>query len=218
MNGGFNPVQRYGYYPAEYKQYDTQYQGAKEVIGWNWYDTVTYVSGTTVTLTLFTTARATLDLSNMEVTGQLAAPKAFFCRSIIWYLKQRPRSVARAAATAAQTGAIDNIAQLSNTGVLSITIGQKLYGQYPIWRLCSGGGAFGAFGAEGATADPGAQSDWATLGIPDPRAVFTLAKPLFIAPQINFNVVLTWPTAITLAATDTTMSVVLDGDLIRPVQ
>ena len=28
---------RYGY-PSQYQQYDTQFQGAKEAIGWTWYD------------------------------------------------------------------------------------------------------------------------------------------------------------------------------------
>jgi hypothetical protein len=215
---GFSPIERYGYYPPEYASYDTQYKGAKEIIGWSWWDTVTYVSGTTTALALFTSTRATVDLSNMEIAGQLAAPKAFFLRAVRFYIKQRPRSVARAAATNPQTGAVDNASQLGNTGVLLLTIGQKSYMQTPLWMLCAGGGAFGVIALEGATADPGGAADFGQLGLPDPRAVFTLAKPLFIAPQINFRVDLSWPAAITLAGGDTTVSVILDGDLVRPVQ
>jgi hypothetical protein len=216
--GGFNPIERYGFYPPEYSQYDTQYKGAKEVIGWSWWDTVTYVSGTSTALVLFTATRATVDLSNMEIAGQLAAPKAFFTRAIRFYIKQRPRSVARAAAGAAQTGAVDNASLLGNTGVFSVTIGQKNYGQWPLWMLSSGGGAYGVIALEGATADPGGAADFGQLGLPDPRAVYTLAKPLFIAPQINFRVDLTWPAALTLAGGNTDISIILDGDLIRPVQ
>lgn len=205
-------------YPPEYQQYDSQYKGQKEAIGWKWWDTQTYVSGTTTLLQQWFNARATEDLSNMEIAFQLAAPKAFLIRAVRFFLKQRPRSVARAAATNPQTGAIDNIAQLVNTGTFTFTIGSKIYIQEPLWCLTAGGGAYGIIGAEGATADPGAQSDYAQNGVPDPRAVNTLAKPIFIAPQINFTARITWPTAITLAGTDTPMMIVLDGDLIRPVQ
>jgi hypothetical protein len=211
---------RYTYedYPPEYEQYNSQYQGRKEVIGWAWYDTVTYTSGTTTAITLFNAIRATLDLSNMEVAGQLAAPKAFLGRALRFFVKGRPRSVARAASTNPNTGGIDNVAQLINTGVLSLNIGSKNYGKIPLWMLPAGGGAFGLIGVEGATADPGAAIDYGTNGIPDPRAVYSLSQPIFIAPQINWQVDLFWPAALTLAGGDHTISVVFDGDLIRPVQ
>jgi hypothetical protein len=45
-----------------------------------------------------------------------------------------------------------------------------------------------------------------------------LSKPIFIAPQINFTASVTWPSAITLAGGDTTISFLLDGDQLRPVQ
>jgi hypothetical protein len=215
VNGwGWNPYQ----YPPEYAQYDTQYQGRKEVIGWSWWDTVTYVSGTSVSLTFFNAMRATVDLSNMEVAGQLAAPKAFLTRAIRFFVKQRPRSVARTADTNPNTGAIDNIQQLTNTGTATISVGQKIYGQWPLWMLPSGGGAWGFIGGNGVTATPGSIVDYGVNGIPDPRAVYTLSRPLFIAPQINFKVDVVWPAAITLAGTDTPVQVILDGDLIRPVQ
>lgn len=205
-------------YPREYEQYNSQYGGQIEAIGWKWWDTQTYVSGTTVALTNFFNVRATTDLSNMEVAFQLAAPKAFLVRAIRFFVKQRPRSVARAAATNPQTGAVDNIAQLINTGVFTLTIGNKVYNQEPLWCLTAGAGVGGLIGAEGATADPGAQSDYGQSGIADPRAVNTLSKPIFIAPQINFNAQLTWPAAITLAGSDTPVTVLFDGDLLRPVQ
>jgi len=206
------------YYPPEYERYNSQYNGQIEAIGWKWWDTQTYVSAATVNLTNWFNVRATQDLSNMEVAFQLAAPKAFLIRAIRFFVKQRPRSVARAAAAAAQTGAVDNIAQLINTGVFTLTIGNKQYNQEPLWCLTAGAGASGLMSGEGATADPGAQSDYAQNGIADPRAVNSLAKPIFIAPQINFSAVLTWPAALTLAGGDTAITILLDGDLLRPVQ
>jgi hypothetical protein len=206
------------YYPPEYEQYNSQYGGKIEAIGWKWWDTQTYVSGTTVNLTQWFNVRATQDLSNMEVAFQLAAPKAFLIRAIRFFVKQRPRSVARAASTNPTTGAIDNIAQLINTGVFTLMIGNKQYNQEPLWCLTAGGGAYGMLGLEGATADPGGAIDYAQNGIPDPRAVNSLAKPIFIAPQINFSAVVSWPAALTLAGGDTAVTILLDGDQLRPVQ
>jgi hypothetical protein len=209
-----------GEYPPEYGQYNTQFPGQKEVIQWTWYDTQTYTSGTTTTLTFFTNGPGgrSADLTNMDVAGQLAAPKAFLLRAPRFFIKQRPRSVARAAAAAVQTGAIDNVSQLINTGVYSVTIGSKNYAVFPLWLLTAGGGAYGFPALEGATADPGGYVDFGQNGIPDARNIFTLSKPQFIAPQINFSVTLTWPAAITLAGGDTSLSILWDGDLIRPVQ
>lgn len=205
-------------YPAEYERYNSQYGGQIEAIGWKWWDTQSYVSGTTTQLPGWFNVRATSDISNMEVAFQLAAPKAFLCRAVRFFVKQRPRSVARAAATNPNTGAMDNIAQLINTGVWSLTIGNKVYNMEPLWCLTAGGGASGVLALEGATADPGGAIDYAQNGIADPRAVNTLSKPIFIAPQINFTALVTWPAALTLAGGNTDISFLLDGDLLRPVQ
>lgn len=208
------PIYNYQDYPAEFKRYNTQYEGAKESIGWMWYDTVAYVSAATVNINLFNAIRATPDLSNMEVAGQLAAPKAFFCRAIRFFAKQRYEGTTAVATGTVQTGITDDLLQLINDGVLNFTIGNKLYAQLPLWCLSSGGGAVSSI----ATGDVDLVFDFATNGVADPRAVYTLSKPLFIAPQINFIVTLTWPAAITLAAGNTNITVVLDGDLVRPVQ
>jgi hypothetical protein len=205
-------------YPREYEQYNSQYGGQIEAIGWKWWDTQTYVSGTTTSLTNWFNVRATQDLSNMEVAFQLAAPKAFLVRAIRFFVKQRPRSVARAASTNPQTGAVDNIAQLINTGVFTLSIGNKVYNMEPLWCLTAGGGAAGFIALEGATADPGGAVDFAQNGIADPRAVNSLSKPIFIAPQINFSAVVQWPAALTLAGANTDITFLLDGDLLRPVQ
>jgi hypothetical protein len=54
--------------------------------------------------------------------------------------------------------------------------------------------------------------------VPDPGAIYTLSKPIFLAPQINFKVDLTWPAALTLSGGNTDLEFFLDGDIIRPVQ
>jgi hypothetical protein len=203
-------AQRYGY-PSEYNNYDTQWQGAKEAIGWSWYDTTLYTSAATQALALFTIMRATLNLSNMEAAGQLASPKAFFLRAIRFKPLSHPFATTAAGDGAAQTGLVDDLAMLTEQGILQLTIGQKIYGQWPLWMLPAGGGILSA------GVYPIAQ--YGNNGSPDARAVYTLSKPLFIAPMINFRVDLLWPAgAVTLDSGNTNVQVVLDGDLIRPVQ
>lgn len=204
-------------YPQEYERYDTQYGGIKEAIGWTWYDQNTYTSTVTTALAYFNVLRATLNLSNMEVAGSLAAPKAFFLRAI----RVRPmlpnQALTAAATGVVQTGAIDDMHQLVEHGVLQLTIGQKIYGIWPLWMLPAGGGVV----CFEQTGDIDVVIQYPNNGIADPRCVYSLTKPLFIAPQINFRVDLLWPAgALTLAATGGVCNiwVGLDGDLVRPVQ
>ena len=201
-----------------YSDYDTQYKGQKEAIGWMLWDTVTYASGSTLTATFFTSLRSNKSLSNMELAGQLPAPQAFLVRAIRFFPKVLPLATTRAASGSDQTGAASDIQKLINTGVAELVVGAKSYGLIPLWLLPAGGGAFGAYTADGDEPSTGILVDYATNGVPDPRNVFTLAVPIFIGPQINFRVVVTWPTAVTLAGGDTAICVGLDGDLIRPVQ
>ena len=205
---------------ASYQQYNTQFPQI-ETIGGMLYDTVLYMSGVSVSLNFFTAGpRASFDLTNMEIPSQLAAPKAFLVRAFRFYVKQAPMVMARVAAGTRQTGAFDNIAQLTNDGVLTLTIGSKPYALFPLWMIPAGGGPYPMLGATGATADPGLHLDYANNGSPFAANALVLSQPLFIAPQINFSVNLSWPGAITLAPnnTNTSLCVVMDGDILRPVQ
>jgi len=204
-----------GFYPKEYRDYNTQYGGKIEAIGWKWWDTQTYTSGTTTSLPQWFNVRATPDLGNMEVAFQLAAPKAFLIRAIRVYVKQRPLMVSPVSGTA--LGVFDNISQLINTGTFILTVGNKQYTFDPLWCLPAGGGAVGSMAMATGIAISN-YADFATNGIADPRAVNTLSKPLFIGPQINFNGLMQWPAALTLQGGNTTICVLLDGDLLRPVQ
>lgn len=199
---------------SAYAKYDTQFAGAKEKIGWMWWDTVTYTTAVTTALTLFTATRATLNLSNMEIAGQLASPKAFFLRAIRVKPIMSPFVTTAAADGNAQTGQVDDIRQLCETGVLQLTIGQKNYGQWPLWALPAGGGILPFF----QTGDVDVVVQFGNNGEVNPACVYTLSTPLFIAPQINFRVDLYWPAAVTLDSGTCTIFVGLDGDLIRPVQ
>ena len=212
-NGPNLPGVYTGYYPPQYGQYNTQFQGNIETIGWKWWDTQTFTSGVTTSLTQFFNVRGTTDLSNMEVAFQLAAPKAFLIRAIRFFVKQRPQTVTTVANGSNQLGAFDDMAQLINTGVFQLTIGNKVYNLEPLWCLTAGGGAWGVL-ASGSTVS----QSYAQNGIADPRAVNTLSKPLFIGPQINFTAQITWPAVITTANGNPSICILLDGDLLRPVQ
>lgn len=203
--------------PAEYLQYDSQFQGRKESIGWKFWDTQTFISGTTTSLIQWMNTRATLDLGNMAIPYQLAAPNAFFLRAIRLFFKHRPGSVDQSATTVVQTGRLDNVAQIINTGVWTFKIGSKDYNQEPLWCLTGGAGAVGPLAVEGAEA-VGVATDYAQNGVADPRAVNILAKPIFIRPGINFSGVMTWPAVITLAGGDVPLCILFEGDLVRPVQ
>lgn len=201
-------------YPAEFNAYDTQYRGAKECIGWLWWDTNLYTSAVTTQIRYFNVMKA-LNLSNMQANGQFPAPQAFFLRAI----RVRPMipnySTTAAATGNVQTGAIDDMHMLVEHGVLQLTIGNKIYGQWPIWVLPAGGGVV----PFQQTGDIDVVIQYANNGMADARVVYSLTKPLFMAPQINFQVDLLWPGgAITLNAGNPNIWVGLDGDIVRPVQ
>jgi hypothetical protein len=202
-------------YPKAYLQYATQ-MDKFEVINGSLWDTLTYTSGATLRLTYFTATRATIDLSNLEVAGQLPYPKAFLVRSMKVFLKQRPESVNSVAATAVQTGAINNVVGLFDTGAVTINVGSKNYGIYPLWVFGCAGGPSG-FMAQTNILIAGSYADYGQSGLPHSKAGFTFSVPLFIEPQMNFNVDIQWAAAVTLTR-NLTLCVSLEGDLIRPVQ
>lgn len=204
-------------FPNEFAKYQVLYPGAKEVLGWPWYDTQTYVSGATTALTQWFNTRNTPDLSNMVTAYQLPAENGFLARSISLFVKQRPRVVTPLAAGGYATGALDNIAQLVNTGVFTLTIGAKPYMQLPLWRITAAGGPSGVMALSAGPASTGTSIDYAQNGIPDTRAGYTLTKPLFIPPLLNFSATITWPAAVTLTE-NLPLCMLLDGDLVRPVQ
>lgn len=204
-------------FPQALMDYAAKYQNKIEAIGGQLWDTQSFVSGTTLVLPGFWgTVRATLDVGNMPTAGNLTGDTAFLVRAVRFYAKQRPRAVVGLSA-AAQTGALDNISQLINTGVFNFTVGSKNYGQFALWGLTAGGGASGLMAAAGATA-ANVYYDVAQNGIADPRAVFTLNKPIFLTPGMVFKGDLLWPAALTLSGGNTDLCLMLDGDSYRPAQ
>jgi hypothetical protein len=203
----------------QYAQYNTQYPDT-EVIGGLLYDTLAFTTANTTILTFFTAgARATLDLTNMKLQGQLPAPSAFLVRAFRFYVRQEPYVSARAATGNVNAGCTKNVAFLVNTGVFRFSVSSKAYFECPLWMVPSGGGIFPMFSVDGNTADPGTIVDIATNGMPSINNTMSLSQPLFIAPQIDFKVELLWPAGtVVIAPSPLNICVVLDGELMRPVQ
>jgi hypothetical protein len=191
------------------QQYGTRLDQS-QVINWVWYDTLLYTSAATTQLTYFNAIRATRDIGNMEVAGVLAHPKAFIVRAIRVSVERVPtqNTILPIAAT--------DIALLIYNGFATFEIGNKNYGVWPLKALPAGGGPWSAMAAGGAEAATEVFAH-ATNGVPDPRAIYTLSQPLLIDPQINFQFQLGWAAAQTLSG-NVNIKVMLDGELMRPVQ
>jgi len=199
-----------------YAQYNSQFLAGKEVIDAALWDTLLYTSAATTQLIFFNATRATLDLSNMRVAGQLPAPEQFLVRAIRVYFKNRPESSATAAAGNIEPNSVEDIQLLIDNGACQLNIGQKDYGIYPIHLIAAGGGVAGKLAVDNILVG-GAAVSFGTNGRPHIKNTFTLAIPVLIKSSINFNVTLTWPAAVTLIR-NVNISVVLDGDLVRAIQ
>lgn len=202
---------------ASYNQYRTTYPDI-EVIGGMLWDTAAYVSAATLQLQFYNAVRATPDLSNMDTPSLLSNNKAFLIRALRFRVLQTTRATARAADGSVQPGAIDNIAQLLNTGYFQLIISSKPYCQFPLWTIPAGDGPMGMGAADGDNPTTGVIADWASNGEPSSDNVLSLSQPLFLAPMVNFYCQINWAAAITLAGGNTNLQVIFDGDLMRPVQ
>jgi hypothetical protein len=207
-------AERYAY-PSQFSDYDTQYGGAKERIGWTWYHLLPYAAAT-VQLTYFQVIPANLGLGNMKLAGQLGAPQAFFMRALRVKVYLYPTAITAVATATEQTGNLDDLCHLLYQGTLQLSILDKVYGQWPLWMLPAGGGP----AAVGVGSIAAAPIYMAENGIQDPRAVYSLSVPLFLAPQVTFKVDIFWNAAVAVVSlpANPLIGVFLDGDLIRPVQ
>ncbi len=181
-----------------------------EAIWWQFYDTQSYVSGTTTTLTFFQVTNTDPTITNMQAAGQFPDPQWLTIYDITLDVLSRPSRVAAAGAT----GELDDVAQLlkSGRGIWVLTISDKRYGPYSLTLLHGTGGPVGNFFGQSTSADVSYQ--WAnnTLG-----PGFNYQGSLIIPPKTNWNVELRWGAALTLAGGDTNLRVSLHGILSRRV-
>ena len=201
-------------------KYGSMLPGGEEQITYALFDTVTYTSASSTNITFFNAVRTDKTKSNMEVAGQLAAPKYF----VIFAIRLVPYTVPSVQNTTTQTTAIINlwrdVFRLMFLSRFVLTIGSKTYTNMPGHMFPAGSGVSG-FGAGMLFGVTTANKDFvmhASNGTPDIRNVYSLNRPRLIEPQINFQADLFWNAAVTLDAGDTEVQTILDGTLYRPIQ
>jgi len=194
--------------PPEWENYVTQSPVALEVIQDTLYDTLTYTSASTTSLTFFVESIATVknDITNLQQPGMLPNPESFLVQAVRIFVKWTPTSAATLAANVA-----NDIALLFNTAILTLKFGNKTYGPFPAWMMSAGGGPDIRLSAN---ATPPIITSYAQLGGP----LWALFPSLMIAPLQAFQAVLSWPTAaVTLGAGNPAISLVYEGQRARAV-
>lgn len=202
-------------------KYGSQLPNGEEIVSWMWFDTLSYVSGTTVRLDFFQAVNTNKVLSNMVIAGALPAPSYFVLmaiRIVPIILPQEERLTA--VGVYAANAAID-IHRLLTLSRSVLTIGSKTYLDHPSSIFTAGQGIDASYGADAAS---GATTVYESHrisnvnnGIPDPRAVYTLQHMRLIEPQINFQFSMIWNAAVTLSGNQN-VRVEFDGGLYRPIQ
>lgn len=167
------------------------------------WDTQTYVAAGVTALNFFRVTAVNPMISNMETAGNIPGNKAFLVRAI----GVQVFSVNAAADVTA------DIANVINRGVLRFFIGNKDYSEWPIYLLSESGGVYGQI-ADGTAATLHSHIG---NGVPDPRASYTLTRPLLIENQLNFTGRCEWP-ALGAIGADVNVRVLLKGELGRQVQ
>lgn len=196
--------------PSEWTSYVTQSAIGLEVVPAMLYDTVSYVSAASTELVFFNQSNVKEDISNLKQPGMLPNPQSFLIQNINLYFKTVPNLAATVVASE-----LSDIILLVNTGVFKLTIGTKIYGPYPLWKLPAS-----SFVKAVATTGTFAAPLVLTYGQLD-GPLYPLFPNLMIAPLQNFIVQLLWPSgAVTLGGPTSPLpiEVVLDGQLARAVQ
>jgi len=194
--------------------------GQIEIITQTLWFRLNYVSATTTELVFFTAVADGPILGNMVQAGQLQSGQSFLIRAIRVAIQADTRETATAASAGGVTEtAYEDVKELAYDGTLALTIMDKPYGVWPIWMLPAGGGPTVVIATSGTHA-AGSHSmiSGAVNGSPDPRAVYSLTRPIRIPPQVAFRATLRWDAAKTLNVGNTAITVCLDGDLRRPSQ
>ncbi len=177
--------------PAAIAAAATPPSGASQEAIWHAvYDTQTYTSAATTSLTFFTNTNNDKTLSNMEAAGQFPAPQSFLIHNVCVDII----TAAGVSTNAANAGSLDDIWRLLLGGrpTWTLSLSNKNYGPYPVTLLHGTGGPQG-FHA-GAPAAPGT-TQW---GINSLVPGWNYFGRIIIPQQVSFNIVVNWSAAQTL--------------------
>jgi len=175
------------------------------------YDTQLYTSASTTSLTFFGAINTDKSMSNVKGQGGVFPNNFYF--EPIWMNIDILANASLGANTA--LGIQDDIQRLvlSGRGFFQITIGQLTYPQTPISYAHASGGAVGSLAG---TWTAPQQVQVGNNGVQD--SGYSVYRSFIIGPQMPFSVVLTWPSAQTLASGNTNIRVSFDGNWHTPVQ
>jgi hypothetical protein len=175
--------------------------GTLDVITQPLYDSASIATAAT-SATFFQTPRGqggktTLE-TNMTLAGQLPSPWTFSILGLAWIFE-------------ANTSFAD-AKVLIDQGFFQLLIGAKEFLTGPLRFLPGGTGLIGFSNIAAA-----ATESIVNNGVPSPHDLYMLTKPIQLLENENFQVTVTFPTAITLVATRKVWFV-LHGELTRSVQ
>jgi hypothetical protein len=180
--------------PNEWSDYVTQTNLGLEVIPSMLYSVKGYVSGVTTLLTFFdTVAGSRPDLTNMQQPNMLPNPESFLIQNIRIFSWAQPQSNAIGVGDCADLAAqMACLVEMTKRGILTMKIGNKSYGPWPLWTLPAHNFVQGAMAATG-TAAAGVLANYGQVG----GMLYSLFPNLMISPLQQFTVRLEWPGALT---------------------
>ncbi len=202
--------------PEEWSSYVTQTNLGLETIPAHLYSVHDYVSGVSTILPFFDFVNAARkDLTNMQQPSMLPNPESFLIQNIriFFWTNVQSDDIGGGDATPL-VSQFDDVVQLSTKGILSMKIGNKQYGPWPLWTLPAHNFAKGAL----AGGSPTSFGNYAQVD----GFLYSLFPNLMISPLQQFTVTLEWPGgAIDLSTgEDSTMpiEVLFDGQMARSIQ
>lgn len=191
--------------------------GQIDVIDWTYYDSISFAASAAMATTVFfqtpISGTKLLNATNMQGQGgQLPFPQTLTITALKVYI--------------ANNTVPADLQNLLSDVSYTLTVGLKPFFQCPLAVLTAGmGGIVTAVSNLGVLPAGSAPAFSTSNGIPDPRAVYTLSKPIVIGYGENFNVTLAPNVAFNFAANTTnpagvgtTIVIHLDGILTRQVQ
>jgi hypothetical protein len=199
--------------PEEWAGYVTQSTVGLEVVPSMLWDTQTYTDNVTTILPFFTSTPANDSISNVNPPASLPNPNSFLIKTIGIFFPNTFETLTQGAAAAALAGQFNDILLLVNTGLLRLTIGDKPYGPWPMYRLPIATYPKQQYSAAGAAAANVITGYGNTDG-----PMYPILPPLLIAPTQRFKVTLEWPAGAVDLAANRSIKVVLDGQLSRAIQ
>lgn len=210
--------------PGQWEEYVTQLPAGLEIVPKHHWDTENYVgngAGTgTRQLDFFVNIQGkNANLTSMKQPRQLPNPEAMLVQNIRVKFKnpvQSDNSGAGATPPVPLVSSFNDLVQLSDMAVMTISIGEKKYGPFLPWTLPANSFVKGAFSTGSDLLANYGQID---------GALYPLFPNLMIAPLQQFEINLIWPAGAITLSTDTAEAeselpivILLDGQGSRAIQ